>query len=45
MNNEDHARKAIAYINLVLAEHSHSLWPDDERALKAAARVLNGLTK
>lgn len=43
--NEDHARKAIAYVNLVLAEYSQSLWPSDERALKAAVQVLNGLTK
>lgn len=39
----DNARKAAAYVNLVLAEDIDRLWPEDERALKEALRVLNGL--
>lgn len=41
MSNSN-ARKAAAYVNLVLAE-SAGLWPDDKRHLLNALDVLNKL--
>lgn len=42
---DDEVRQAIANIQLVLAKKRHRLWPEDERVLKAALYVLEGLNR